>query len=449
MNKIVGQMAVSDFPLITKTLPELCKHCDEVYIRFDKTNGDRNILNQIPNLCGDKLKQIIISDTPWDKSTWREEMLHMLRYSKADVVLSIDQDEIYTGDLGKDIHTFSYSDKNYAMFMYDKMPTEDNMVLFDGNTYPLLPHCKMFKWRNELTFTPYKNFAVPTNYVSEPYYIPETKIAHYAFYNRSDRLSKINNIIKYYPTYFPVIHSWTNEYVIDRFFETHGVTQKVNNKSFVIYSTNFGNYDYIQPTYNFGDNVQWIMYTDDKRLGTHVNGWTVIQDTLTDPNDSPRMRAKYYKIKAHELNFTSDYSIFIDSNIKINNPNFIKNLMYFMDDKNGISICKHQKRNCVYDEAPACLVYEKNKTMNIMEQVDRYKQEGMPNNYGLWWCGMIMRNTKNTNVSDIENIWWDEINKNTPRDQLSLPFILWKNNIKIDTININPSTIVNIYPHRV
>jgi hypothetical protein len=72
----------------------------------------------------------------------------------------------------------------------------------------------------------------------------------------------------------------------------------------------------------------------------------------------------------------------------------------------------------------------------------------MPAEFGLWGCGIMIRKTNHPNVQQIETAWWDEINSTTPRDQLSLPYILWKNDYKIDTINIKQTSLLDIVPHK-
>lgn len=199
--KIVGQTAVSNFDRLDITLPSLYENCDEIYIRFDRNVGTDSDLEKVKKHCGDKLKSVLFSDTVWNKNNWREEMVRMLDDVKPDIVISLDQDETFETKIKDEIEDFYNSKCKVGMFAYSMpMPTEENVIILNGKSYPLHRHCKLYKWQEKITFKPYVGYAIPTTlYNSSPYYNFKTKVSHYCFYSRKYRVEKAKRIYKYYP----------------------------------------------------------------------------------------------------------------------------------------------------------------------------------------------------------------------------------------------------------
>src|SRR5690606_18950682 len=112
-------------------------------------------------------------------------------------------------------------------------------------------------------------------------------------------------------------------------------------------------------------------------------------------------------------------------------------------------ILKHH-RSCVYAEAIACIKSNKDKSFKIFRQILRYFLNGMPLNYGLWSTGLLIINNKNVNTSRFMNLWWKETLRHTRRDQLSLPYIAYKEKFKINTINENiyENTYLKYFKHK-
>jgi hypothetical protein len=199
--KVVGQMAVSNFDRLDITLSNLYNQCDEIYIRFDKNIGSDLDFDKIKKYCGDKLKNVLFSNTVWNKSNWREEMIRMLDDVKPDIVISLDQDEAFEVNIKDELNLFYKSKSDVGMFAYYMpMPTEENLTILKGKSYPLHRHCKVFKWKENITFKPYVGYAIPTNYYNKnSYYNFKTKILHYCFYSKKYRIEKAKRIYKYYP----------------------------------------------------------------------------------------------------------------------------------------------------------------------------------------------------------------------------------------------------------
>jgi len=189
-------------------LKELCKHCDELYLRFDNVNGDKEILNRIPMVCGTKLKDILVSNKTFHKWHWREEMLRQLDNTKCDIVISIDEDEILDKSIDLEIKEFQKSNKNHMWVSYNSMPTEDGKSILNGLSYPKFPHVKVYKWYPNMTYDGYHgNCLIPKIHNNNNRWIAKSKITHYCFYKNEWIKNKIENmktysVKNYFKTYY-------------------------------------------------------------------------------------------------------------------------------------------------------------------------------------------------------------------------------------------------------
>ena len=101
---------------------------------------------------------------------------------------------------------------------------------------------------------------------------------------------------------------------------------------------------------------------------------------------------RYIKFHPFELlGKDYDYSVYIDGNIT---P--VTDLTVFTEKINpeiGIAMHMHSQRNCVYDEAKACMILGKGQKANIEKQIKRYEDQGFPylsliHIFG-WHCGKM------------------------------------------------------------
>ena len=96
-----------------------------------------------------------------------------------------------------------------------------------------------------------------------------------------------------------------------------------------------------------------------------------------------------------------------------------------------IAVMKHHKRDCIYQEAKEL------KMPVVNNQVNKYRAEGMPEHFGLFAPGvMVRRHTEE--LAGFLDFWMGEILAHSHRDQVSLAYSMWK----------NPSTWVNLMPFR-
>ena len=62
----------------------------------------------------------------------------------------------------------------------------------------------------------------------------------------------------------------------------------------------------------------------------------------------------------------------------------------------------------------------------IVAQLAKYEAEGFPRRFGLAECNVIVRRHNDPLVKQAMEIWWDEIEKGSKRDQISFNYALWR-----------------------
>lgn len=190
----------------------------------------------------------------------------------------------------------------------------------------------------------------------------------------------------------------------------------------VVYTALFGNYDTLAPV-NPDWHCDFICFTDDP--GKIPDSWQI--QIVPLENNHPAILNRCYKMLPHKFLDQYECSLYIDSNIKIirdPNPLFNKYL-----SSSIIALPLHQDRDCVYDEALACVKHRKSDKEDTIKLLEHYKKMGFPKKYGLTENNVILRKHHEIALVSLMNEWWIEYGKSAKRDQLTLPYLIWKHNI--------------------
>ena len=135
-----------------------------------------------------------------------------------------------------------------------------------------------------------------------------------------------------------------------------------------------------------------------------------------------RRNSRVAKMLPH-LYFTSEYSIYIDGNIRLlKSPEEL--ISKHLKD-HDIAVYKHPTRDCLYDEATKCAVKGLDDPETIIEQVKAYEDAGFPKHIGLAECGIIFRRHTDK-VREFNEAWWAEYCRYSCRDQISFMYVLNK-----------------------
>lgn len=199
----------------------------------------------------------------------------------------------------------------------------------------------------------------------------------------------------------------------------------------VVYTAVFGSYDHV-PAVNSAWDCDFVCFTDSPEFVSA--GWKIV--ILDLGGESPAQANRRFKMKPHKYLSNYECSLYIDGNIKVlidPSPLFEKYLAHGV-----IAIPKHQDRHCAYMEAQACIdvgLVNKDITDN---QMTKYASAGFPKDFPMTENGVILRKHNDKSVITIMDAWWTEYCNGAKRDQLSLPYLIWKNKIEVSDVTEGP-----------
>jgi hypothetical protein len=207
-----------------------------------------------------------------------------------------------------------------------------------------------------------------------------------------------------------------------------------------VYTAVIGNYDVIKPApplypeiysfFLFMDSDNEYENWKKKEIPEHIRNLS-----------NPILINRYLKMHPYELFPDYDFAVYLDGNIQIISD--IRPMLRQVSPATGLAIHTHSRRNCVYDESKICIRIKKGNRKKINTQMNKYRKEGFPCHWGLFECTMIICDLKNEIGERILSSWWEEfLSAESLRDQLSLPYILWKNGYKKEDIG---NFFINIF----
>lgn len=207
--------------------------------------------------------------------------------------------------------------------------------------------------------------------------------------------------------------------------------QNIKDLKIAVYSCVVGKYDqFIDPVIK-EDNVDYYMFTDQELPEDSV--WEKINISELDDYKllSPLMLNRKLKILQNSFLLNYDYTIYVDGNIEIVagvSPIIAKMKNY------AFGVHYHRSRDCIVDEVVSVKHLKKLNGDGMDRQVQDYLKDGYPRHNGLFENSILVRDNKNESVLELMREWWNEYNKYPTRDQLSLPYVIWKT--KFDTNKI-------------
>jgi hypothetical protein len=193
----------------------------------------------------------------------------------------------------------------------------------------------------------------------------------------------------------------------------------------VIYTANFGDYDYLNPIFDYKD---WdrFAFTDNPKL--KIEGWETVYI-----EGSGVKKQREIKILSHKYLKNYSLKLYQDANMRLlANPDEFINFVGF---QGGFMTTKHPIRDNIYDEALRIIELQKDTPERVFKHVVNLSNlSGMPPSYGMWETGVIIRDNSKA-VAKLENKWFEFLRDGSHRDQLSLPFAKYMTGVEISTFS--------------
>lgn len=207
-------------------------------------------------------------------------------------------------------------------------------------------------------------------------------------------------------------------------------------KKIAIYTCVTGGYDDIQvPLVRF-DNVDYVLFVDDKSKYDKYKTPFIIKELSKEIlNNGNILANRYVKFHPFELLKEYDYAIYIDGNTRIVSD--VRWMINNCNEKTGIAMYRHSERDCIYDEAEVCKLLKRGNKEYIDKQISKYRKDNFPENFGMNEANVIVIDLHNKESKELLDAWWEElINSKSMRDQLAWPYVLWKKGYAIEDVGL-------------
>lgn len=224
----------------------------------------------------------------------------------------------------------------------------------------------------------------------------------------------------------------------------------------IIYTCVTGNYDTVKDPLYLPDDVDFVLYTEKanvSNIGHELKIWQVRElPKMPTSVNTPAMMNRYLKLHPHEFFESYDYSIYLDGNVRVVGD--ICSLLCNTRCKTGLALHRHRQRESVFFEAEVCKLLGKGNAQKINDQMSRYRIEKFPDNFGLYEATVIATDLSNNIAAKLFDAWWEElIRSKSGRDQLSLPYVIWKNGYAYEDVgnlgnNLYDNRIFQIVTHK-
>lgn len=202
-------------------------------------------------------------------------------------------------------------------------------------------------------------------------------------------------------------------------------TQALDTKGLkiAVYTCIVGHYDQLLEPQYVEPGIDYYVFTDIDCPASSV--WKKIDITQFEEYKALTPTQLNRKIKMLPFMYLPDYdySLYVDGNMMIIDA--ISPMIQEMGH-HAFGVHYHRTRDCIYDELVRVEYSRKADITIAKRQIATYKEQGYPRHHGLYENTMLIRKHDDQATCQLMEAWWQEYAKYPTRDQLSLPYLIWK-----------------------
>ncbi|MFI2810121.1 glycosyltransferase [Microbulbifer sp. JSM ZJ756] len=215
----------------------------------------------------------------------------------------------------------------------------------------------------------------------------------------------------------------SDKVLLDRVREYNAA--KANRKAKVtVYTSITGGYDDVILPELIVDDWDYVIFTD-----LEIFGETIFEVRPLPVDDLDPVRiARYIKLNPHKVLPDREYTLWIDGNVLLKSGDFSEYINELIKEEVGITFRKHPERTCIYQEIEKCKELKKDDFGLMSNQLEKYRAESFPEDYGLFETNVVLRKNDPT-VNKFNEAWWSELDCGSRRDQLSVMYAIQKHSI--------------------
>jgi len=206
------------------------------------------------------------------------------------------------------------------------------------------------------------------------------------------------------------------------------ISEKLKNLRIAVFTALTNNFDELVALPFIDEGIDYFCFTDTPRAITIPYANKITQ--YIDPN--PRKTARFIKTHPHFYLPEYDLVIWIDANITPLRK-LSEHVERFVDSDADIAVIEHPVRDGYVEEAMECIRIGADNAEIIQNQIEGYKDLGIKNNH-LLETNIVMSRPKRDRVKNFFNLWWEEINTKSIRDQISANYAIEKSGVVVHHI---------------
>ena len=260
--------------------------------------------------------------------------------------------------------------------------------------------------------------------ISSSHYFEEIKA--YLLNHHYCTTEKIINLNEYRKMIF------SEKVYVDRYGRTNDVITRKKKKvdKLIVYTSITGCYDSLKDPIFVDDKITYICFTDNKDLKSDI--WNIRSIDIIDSD--PRLSAKKVKICPWEYINCNGPICWVDGKFLIKDD--LREYYNHYNRGNAILCFPHFERTTICDETAELIKCKPEIKKELIIQSAHYLNSGFKDDYGLYECGCIIRDFSFPIMKKLMMDWWSEIEQYTIRDQISFPYVCWKNEVLPDICNL-------------
>lgn len=202
-------------------------------------------------------------------------------------------------------------------------------------------------------------------------------------------------------------------------------------KSMVVYTAITGDYDSLKSPLFVDENLTYVCFTNNRNIKSKIWNVEYIENNQMDDVHL----ARHVKLNPHLFFSEYEMSVWVDGKYQIMDD--LRSYVAKYQKHSGILCFPHPERSCICDEAATCIMWTQGNKKDMIIQIGDYLKEGYPLNYGLYETGCMVRFHNDASVKILMNEWEKQITKYSFRDQLSFPYICWRNGFIPDICDLD------------
>ncbi len=206
-----------------------------------------------------------------------------------------------------------------------------------------------------------------------------------------------------------------------------------NHLKIAVFTCITGHYDNLVEPRVVDPGVDYYVFTDMECPKNSV--WKKIDITQFEDYDqlTPAQMNRKIRILSYRYLPEYDYTVYVDGNVQIQTS-----LVPVLEKMGNcpLGIHYHRNRDCIYVEAVHVLYLRKANRELVKKQMEVYKKAGFPRHFGLYENTVLIKNHHDDDLRLLMEAWWEEYYQYSTRDQLSLPYVVWKTHFVKSRIHI-------------